>query len=187
MKKSPIACVDIDGVLTRDPYSRYSAFGPVGGALWWGLQQTGIAERIMREAVPDVLAREWLRILHDLGLGIDLLTARLEQRGKVTTEWVDHHQFTYDTITMRKAGVSVVEHKLAVARRSKGCVLLIDDTHEICREVAKQGDDAPVVIECTDWRIVATVLPAVLTALGYAAGGVVSPRTIKMFAGGRGG
>ena len=187
MKKSPIACIDFDGVLSRDPYSRYGGLGPAGIALWWGLRKTGIAKRLMRNAVPDVLAREWLLILKKAGFRIIILTARLEQYRQITEEWLERHCFTYGRLIMRPAGVSIEDHKLAWAKRSNGCVLMIDDNHQVCREVANQGDDAPAVIECNDWRIVATVLPAVLTALGYAAGGVVSPRTIKMFAGGRGG
>ena len=153
-----IICVDVDGTLTRDQFSRFGGLGPFGKAVWWGLRKAGIAERLMREAVPDVLAREWLRLLHDMGYRILIVTARQERYRAITEAWLVHHCFVYDALDMRRPGEDIAAHKIAVARRSAGCVMFCDDTHEICREVAKLGEDAPVVIEVTDWRIVATVL-----------------------------
>lgn len=153
-------CVDIDGTLTRDQFSRFGGLGPVGKAVWWGLRKAGVAERLMREAVPDVLAREWLRLLHEMGYHILIVTARQERYRAITEAWLAHHCIVYDALDMRRPGEDIAAHKMAVARRSAGCVMFLDDTHEICREVAKLGDDAPVVIEATDWRIAATLLGA---------------------------
>ena len=128
MRKRPIVCVDIDGVLDRDQFSRYGGLGAFGKAVWWALRSTGVAERLMREAVPDVLAREWLGVLRSKGYRIVLLTARLEQYRKLTEEWLKRHCIPYGTLDMRRPDESIEAHKLAVARRSAGCVLLIDDT-----------------------------------------------------------
>ena len=155
-----IICVDLDGVLTRDQFSRFGGLGPAGKAIWWGLRKAGVAERLMREAVPDTLAREWLWHLRTLGFRVAIVTARQERYRQITEAWLTRHCFEYDQLAMRQPGEDLLAFKVGMTRRSAGCVLMLDDTHEICREIAKLGDDAPVVLECRDWRIVATVLAA---------------------------
>lgn len=157
MNRGIVIC-DVDGVLTRDQFSRFGGIGLVGRAVWWGLRGLGVAERLMRDAVPDVLAREWIRHLRELGFTIRLRTGRLESSRRITEGWLARNCFEYDRLDCRPPGMDLCEFKLAGARRSAGCVIYIDDNHQLCREAAKLGDDAPLVIECTDWRIVATVL-----------------------------
>ena len=151
--------LDIDGVLTRDQFSRFGGIGPFGQVVWWGLRATGVAERLMRDAVPDTLAREWVRQLRALGYTVDLRTGRLQGKPEqITRDWLSRNCMEYDSLSCRPPGVELCEFKLAGVRRSVGCLIYIDDNHELCREAAKLGADAPVVLECTDWRIVATVL-----------------------------
>jgi hypothetical protein len=155
-----IIVMDIDGVLTRDQFSRFGGIGPAGRVIWWGLRGIGVADRLMRDAVPDVLAREWIRHLRRLGYLVHLRTGRVESQRDITQEWLDKNCFEHDGLFMRLRGQELCQFKLAGVRRSAGCVIYIDDSHELCREAAKLGDDAPIVIESTDWRIVATVLRA---------------------------
>ena len=149
---------DIDGVLTRDQFSRFGGIGPFGKVAWWGLRAVGVADRMMRDAVPDTLAREWIHHLRLLGFTVDLRTGRLESAREITEQWLARHCFEYDSLTCRPRGADLCEYKMAGVRRSAGCVLYIDDNHQLCREAAKLGDDAPIIIECSDWQIVATVL-----------------------------
>jgi len=151
---------DCDGVLTRDQFSRFGGIGPFGKAVWWGLRAVGVADRMMREAVPDTLAREWIHRLRALGFTVDLRTGRLESSRQITEKWLAQNCFEYSSLTCRPPGMDLCEFKMAGVRRSAGCLIYIDDNHELCREAAKLGDNAPVVIECTDWRIVATILKA---------------------------
>ena len=159
-----IAVFDCDGVCSRDSVSRFGGIGPFGGAIWWGLRSVGVANHIMKNAVPDTLAREWMQHLRLLGFTIALRTGRLESAREITEEWLAKHCFEYDSLTCRPKGMDLLEFKLAGARRSAGCVLFIDDNHQLCREAAKLGVDAPIVIECRDWRIVATVLAGLTKA-----------------------
>ena len=150
---------DVDGVLTQDRVSRYNV-GPVGAAADWALYQSGLDKRFMRDAVPDPLAREWIHHLRMLGFTADLRTGRREPRREITETWLGESCLEYDSLACLPRGMDLLEFKMAGVRRSAGCVLYIEDNHMLCREAAKLGDDAPVVIECTDWRIVATILKA---------------------------
>jgi len=156
-----IVVADIDGVATRDNASRFGGIGPVGEAVWWGLRAAGIADRMLREAEPDTLAREWFRRLRELGHPVHLRTGRVQgKQEQITREWLARHCFEYDRLDCRPPGVSLVEFKLAGVRRSTGCWLYLEDNESLCRAAAKLGDDAPVVLQITDWRITSTVLAA---------------------------
>ena len=72
--KSGIVICDVDGVLTRDHFSRFGGIGLVGRVVWWGLRGIGVAECLMHEAVPDVLAREWIHHLRSVGYQVHLRT-----------------------------------------------------------------------------------------------------------------
>ena len=113
----------------------------------------------MRDAEPDVLAREWMRHLHDLGFTNIIRTGRLESSRKITLDWLARNCFEgYERVDFRGNNQELCAFKLAGVRRSAGCVIALEDNESLCREYAKLGDDAPVILQITDWRITATVL-----------------------------
>lgn len=108
MKNHPIAIFDIDGVLANGAHRKHILKPWIDGKIERGSpEHMAFFNAYVRAAVEDSFYEDeadLLRMTHNQGLDIILITARPEWSRLLTTSWLKHHWVPYTKMYMRKSG-----------------------------------------------------------------------------------